>query len=453
MDKHYYIKKVRKYNETEYPEKQMTMHCRTFGCQMNARDSERMESMLLLMGYVHGDEKTADLCLINTCCIRENPENKLYGHLGYLKHLKEERKFRILLCGCMMQQKHITEVLSDNRKYGFIDVIFGTYNIDKLPEYLYKSIVEQKKRVIDTEENSEIEHFDNEIPNFRHNKYKASVNIMYGCDNFCSYCVVPYVRGRERSRTVDDILSEAKAQAADGVKEITLLGQNVNSYAYGFAELLRQVADVDGLSRVRFMTSHPKDMSDELIETMAAHSKICKHIHLPMQSGSTNVLTAMNRRYTRDDYLDLIKRIRMKIPDIAITTDIIIGFPNETDEDFLQTVDTVKQVMFDSAFIFKYSPRVGTKAEKMQALPNKIVSERFARMLGVSESVFAETANRKIGKTMPVLFEEELKDGYISGRGDDNSFVHIKANSNMLGEIITVKLTQNHIHYFTGEIN
>ena len=351
---YYFMKKCREWakEETKRTGHPLTMSIQTLGCQMNAKDSEKMTAILAYIGYEEVEEPVADFVLYNTCTVRENANLKIYGRLGYLKnHKKKNSHMKIALCGCMMQEPD--EVERIRKSYPFVDLVFGTHNIYKLAELLYTQI-ESERRVMDVWD--EAKEIVEDLPGKRKYSFKTGVNIMYGCNNFCSYCIVPYVRGRERSREPEDILAEIRGLVADGVVEVMLLGQNVNSYGktlekpVSFARLLRQVNEIEGLERIRFMTSHPKDLSDELIEAMADCDKVCAHLHLPLQSGSSEILKKMNRKYTKESYLDLVARIRRKLPDISLTTDIIVGFPGETEGDFADTLDVVRQVRFDSAY-------------------------------------------------------------------------------------------------------
>lgn len=430
----------------------------TFGCQMNAHDSEKIQGMLTQMGYTETDkEAEADLILYNTCCVRENAENKIFGKLGYLKKLKRLKPdLMIALCGCMMQQDIILENLKKN--YRHVDIIFGTYNIYKLPELL-QTRFETGKKVIDIWDS----HQDivEDLPSERKFLFKACVNIMYGCNNFCTYCIVPYVRGRERSREPQDILKEIRTLVEDGVKEIMLLGQNVNSYGktldtpMSFADLIREVNKIEGLERIRFMTSHPKDLSDDLIAAMAECDKVCNSLHLPFQAGSTNVLTRMNRRYTKEQYLELVRKVKAAMPDIALTTDIIVAFPGETDEDFEETMDVVRQVRFSGAFTFVYSKRTGTPAATMEdQIPEEVSKERFNRLLDLVNSTQAEHMQSFIDKVTDVLLEEVNKQDatLLSGRTSEGILVHVKADQSFIGEIVNIKIISAKTHYLMGEL-
>ena len=367
---YYYIKKARTYVEKIVEEigRPLTFCVTTFGCQMNARDSEKLVGILEQIGYVEeADEEKADFVIFNTCTVRENANMRVYGRLGQLKKNKKANPHMMIgLCGCMMQEPEVVEKIK--KQYRYVDLVFGTHNIYKFAELIVTRF-ESERMVIDIWKDTD--KIVEDLPVERKYPFKSGINIMFGCNNFCSYCIVPYVRGRERSRQPKDIIREIERFVADGVVEVMLLGQNVNSYGktleepMTFAQLLQEIEKIEGLERIRFMTSHPKDLSDELIEVMAASKKICKHLHLPVQSGSTEILKKMNRRYTKEQYLELAKKIKTAIPDISLTTDIIVGFPGETEEDFLETMDVVKQVRYDSAFTFIYSKRTGTPAAIM----------------------------------------------------------------------------------------
>ena len=428
----------------------------TFGCQMNARDSEKLLGVLLAAGFEEASDEHADLVVINTCTVRENANERLYGHLGHLNSMKREHPDKLIaLCGCMMQEAD--EIEKIRRKYPFVDIVFGTHNLYRFPALLAQRL-EGGKRVFEVWDAPRgiVE----DMPKKREVPYRSGVNISFGCDNFCSYCIVPYVRGRERSRRPEEILKEVRELVDDGVIEIMLLGQNVNSYGKGleepvsFAELLRQVCEVEGLKRVRFMTSHPKDLSDELIRVMAENGKICRHLHLPLQSGSSRILKAMNRRYTKESYLELTRKIRAAVPDISLTTDIIVGFPGETEEDFEETLDVVRQVRFDSAFTFIYSPRTGTPAASMpDQVPPAVVKERFARLLDLVQTIGAEQSGRDVGRTLPALVEglDAETPGRVTGRLGNNVMVHFPGDASLIGRIVDVCLKEVHGFYYIGE--
>lgn len=445
----YYIKQIFDLNKGKNKKAKIN----TFGCQMNAHDSEKLSDMILKMGYEITNDNDADLVLFNTCCVRENPEDKLFGNLGYFKNKKKNNTdLKIILCGCMMQQKHIIDKLRSS--YNFVDVVFGTFNFHKLPELLYNNIM-SNSQIIDIWD--EAKEFEENFSLMRKFPFKASVNIIYGCNNFCSYCIVPYVRGRERSRNFNDIVDEVKYLVDDGVKEIMLLGQNVNSYGLdlkngeNFAKLLREINKIDGLERIRFMTSHPKDLSDELIFAMRDCRKICHHLHLPVQSGSNRILKLMNRKYTREYYLKLVEKIRKNIPDIALTTDIIVGFPQETNEDFEDTLSLVKEVAFDNAFTFIYSKREGTKAAKMpEQIPSEIVKQRFEKLLDVLNNIIGKKNERYLGSTQKILVEE-YDNNKLTGRNENNILVHFNGEKNLLGNLVDVKIINCKPFYLVAE--
>lgn len=434
------------------------MFISTFGCQMNAHDSEKIYGMLEKMNYEPAnEEKDADFIIYNTCCVRENAENKVYGNLGYLKHTKKlNPHLKIALCGCMMQQPTVLETI--RKTYKHVDIVFGTFNLYKLPELIYINM-ETDAPVFDIwEKHGEIVE---DLPTVRKYKFKASVNIMFGCNNFCSYCIVPYVRGRERSREPRDIIREITCLANDGVKEVTLLGQNVNSYGknlenpVSFAQLLRMVNEIEGIERIRFMTSHPKDLSDELIYAMRDCEKVCNHIHLPFQAGSNRILEKMNRRYTKEHYLALVEKLKKEVPDIALTTDILMGFPGETEDDVNDTIDVVEKVRFSGAFTFIYSKRTGTPAASMEnQVPEEQVKVQFNRVLDAVNPIIYQLNCEKVGKVFKVLAEEvsDNNSQYITGRTEDNSLVHFKADKSIIGQIVNVKITECKTFYLTGEI-
>lgn len=455
----YYIDKCReliKHKENKYGRK-LTACVVTFGCQMNFKDSEKLMGILSQIGYEETEDEHADLVLYNTCTVRENANLKIYGRLGYLSKIKEKNPDMIIgLCGCMMQEEHVVEKL--NKSYKFVDLIFGTHNVFLLAELLYERLISGHKVEDIWEGTTEVVE---DLPAVRKYSFKSGVNIMYGCNNFCSYCIVPYVRGRERSRNPEDIVEEVKELVANGVVEVMLLGQNVNSYGktlenpISFAKLLERVEKVDGLKRIRFMTSHPKDLSDELIEVMAKSKKICKQMHLPLQSGSSRLLKIMNRHYDKEQYLLLIEKLRKAIPDIGITTDIIVGFPGETEEDFLETIDVVKKARYDSAFTFIYSKRSGTPAAKMpDQVPEDIVKDRFNRLLNVVNEISKEKTLKLQGTVQEVLVEEENKkiEGFVSGRLSNNSVVHFKGDVSLIGKLVNVNLKEAKGFYYMGEM-
>ena len=428
-----------------------------FGCQMNAKDSEKLEGILETIGYVRTESEDCDFLIMNTCTVRENANLRVYGRLGQLKKYKKKNPHMLIaLCGCMMQESLVVEKIKES--YRHVDIIFGTHNVFKLAE-LIETKLDTKGMVIDIwEGTSEIVE---DLPSERKYDFKCGVNIMFGCNNFCTYCIVPYVRGRERSRKPEDIIKEIKELVADGVVEIMLLGQNVNSYGKNlepqitFAELLKQVEQIDGLKRIRFMTSHPKDLSDELIGVMADSKKICKHLHLPVQSGSSKVLKDMNRHYTKEQYLELVEKIKKAIPDISLTTDIIVGFPTETEEDFMETLDVVRRVRYDSAFTFIYSKRTGTPAASMEfASTDEEIKQRFDMLLSEVQNIAKETCSRFEGTVCEVLVEgiNEQDDSLVTGRLSNNLLVHFPGSKEMIGTFVKVKLTSSKGFYYLGEM-
>lgn len=427
----------------------------TFGCQMNARDSEKLKGILERIGYVKAQEEEADFVIYNTCTVRENANLRVYGRLGYLHSLKKKNPhMRIALCGCMMQEPQVVEKLK--KSYRFVDLVFGTHNIYKLAELLVQ-VFEQDSMVVDIWKDTD--RIVEDLPVDRKYSFKSGVNIMFGCNNFCSYCIVPYVRGRERSRRPEEILKEIGSLARDGVKEVMLLGQNVNSYGknlpepMSFAALLRKAAEIPGIRRIRFMTSHPKDLSEELIRAMAETPKVCPHLHLPLQSGSTRILEKMNRRYTKEQYLELVGRLRKAMPDISLTTDIIVGFPGETEEDFLETLDVVEKVRFDSAFTFLYSRRTGTPAASMEdQIPEEVMKDRFDRLLKRVQDIARECCARFQGQTKDVLVEQvnEQDPTLVTGRMDNNLLVHFPGEPSLIGRIVPVHLDSCRGFYYLG---
>ena len=429
----------------------LTACVNTFGCQMNAKDSEKLIGILKEIGYQEQLTEDADFVLYNTCTVREHANVRVYGRLGVLKKYKDENPDMIIaLCGCMMQEEEV--VAKIRQSYRHVDLIFGTHNIYKLAELLFHRFTEDSMQV---EIMEAAEQTVENLPAERKFIFKCGVNIMYGCNNFCSYCIVPYVRGRERSRLPEDVLDEVKRLASDGVKEVMLLGQNVNSYAYDFPALLQAVSEVPGIEHVRFMTSHPKDLSDALIETIKKNDKISRHIHLPLQSGSSRILKEMNRHYTKEDYLALADKIRREIPDASITTDIIVGFPGETEEDFLDTLDVVRQVCFDSAFTFIYSKRTGTRAAEMpDQVPKSVSQDRLERLLKVVSETASTRTGRLTGSVQKVLVEEENAkiDGYLTGRLSGNSVVHFKGPKELIGTFVNVRLIEAKGFYYIGEL-
>lgn len=436
----------------------MTCCVNTFGCQMNARDSEKILGVLEMAGYVESQDEHADFVIYNTCTVRENACNRVYGRLGYLSTLKKKNDYmKIALCGCMMQEEHVRKKIHSS--YPFVDLVFGTHNIYQFAELLVMALYSNYQVVEVIEGNEKIVE---ELPIVRKYAYKSGVNITFGCNNFCSYCIVPYVRGREKSREPKDILREIEKLAADGVVEVMLLGQNVNSYGKGlqdpitFAELLREVEKIDGIERIRFMTSHPKDLSDDLIDVMAKSKKICRHLHLPVQSGSSRILKIMNRHYDREHYLNLVKKIREKLPDVALTTDIIVGFPGETEEDFADTLSLVREVEYDSAFTFIYSKRTGTPAATMpDQVPEDVVKERFDRLLKVVQEISEKKAMVYEGTDVTVLVEtvNEQNPALVTGRMSNNSIVHFPGNKELIGTLVSVHLDECKGFYYLGTQN
>ena len=436
--------------------RKLTYHVTTFGCQMNAHDSEKLKGILDEMGYVEKEGEDADFVIYNTCTVRENANLKVYGRLGRLHSYKKKNPDMIIgLCGCMMEEKYVVEKIKSS--YGFVDIIFGTHNLFQFAGLTLKRLQENRMVIgFEDDDNSKIIE---DLPSIRKYSFKSGVNIMYGCNNFCSYCIVPYVRGREFSREADDIVDEIRKLRLDGVKEIMLLGQNVNSYGktldnpVSFAELLRRAEEIDGIERIRFMTSHPKDLSDELIDVMASSKKICRHLHLPVQSGSSALLKKMNRHYTKESYLELAEKIKEKIPDIALTTDIIVGFPGETEADFEDTLDVVENVRYDSAFTFIYSKRTGTPAAEWESVPEEVVKNRFDRLLEKVQKIAAEKAMALEGRTMDVLVENinEHDSSLVTGRLSNNSTVHFTGDESLIGTIVPVVLKECKGFYYIGE--
>ena len=424
---------------------------------MNARDSEKLRGILNQIGYEEAEEDEADFVIYNTCTVRENANTRVYGRLGQLKPRKKQHPHMMIgLCGCMMQEPEVIAKLK--KSYSFVDIIFGTHNIYKFAELICERY-EVGKMVVDIWEDTD--KIVEDLPNERKYAFKSGINIMFGCNNFCSYCIVPYVRGRERSRKPEAIIREIERLVKDGVSEVMLLGQNVNSYGktldepITFAELLRRIEKIDGLKRIRFMTSHPKDLSDELIEVMASSGKICKHLHLPVQSGSTRILKKMNRRYTKESYLELTEKIKKAVPDISLTTDIIVGFPGETEEDFQETLDVVRKVRYDSAFTFIYSKRTGTPAAAMEdQIPADVVKDRFDRLLSEVQSIASEVCAVHKGKDTEVLVESvsDHDASMVTGRMSNNLLVHFKGTKEMIGTYVTVHLTECKGFYYLGEL-
>ena len=458
-----YIEKVKQLNQG----KGLKYHILTMGCQLNENDSEKLCGMLEEMGYVRTDEfQDADLNLFNTCCVRENAEDKLFGKLGELKRVKEEKGTIIAIGGCMMQEKHITDKIKES--YPFVDILFGTHTLYRFPEDLYKALIEKKKQ-------EDILDIDGEIyeglPIKRDSNIKASVTIMNGCNNFCTYCIVPYVRGRERSREPREIIKEVEELAKQGYKEITLLGQNVNSYlrvekekgkpfeeyegVHSFATLLKAINKIDGIERIRFVSPHPKDFTDDVIEAIASCDKVCKLIHLPLQSGNTHVLKEMNRKYTKEQYLNLVGKMKAKIPNLTLSTDIIVGFPGETEEEFEDTLDVVRKVKFEQVYMFIYSRRVGTPGDKMEnQIPEEIKHKRFDRLKALVESQIEENNQKYVGTVQKVLVEGTSKNNehMLTGRTDSNKVVIFDGDKNLINQMIDLKIVSEHMWYLKGNI-
>ena len=456
---YYYIAKARQYVQEKSRKKgrPLTFCVNTFGCQMNARDSEKLIGILEQIGYVKKETEDADFVIYNTCTVRENANNKVYGRLGYLHSQKKKNPDMMIgLCGCMMQEPEVVEKIRTS--YRFVDLVFGTHNIYKFAELIVAAF-ESKGMIVDIWKDTD--KIVEDLPVERKYTFKSGVNIMFGCNNFCSYCIVPYVRGRERSRDPKDIIREIERLVADGVVEVMLLGQNVNSYGKNlehpmtFAQLLEEVEKIDGLERIRFMTSHPKDLYDELIEVLGKSKKICKHLHLPLQSGSSRILKEMNRHYTKEQYLELVKKIRAAVPDIALTTDIIVGFPGETEEDFLETMEVVKEVQYDSAFTFIYSKRTGTPAAtKEDQVSPEVVKDRFDRLLHVVQEIGSQKAGALQGTVQKVLIEEiNAQDEHlVTGRLSNNSVVHVPGGADLIGKIVNVSLDECKGFYYLGTL-
>ena len=430
----------------------------TWGCQMNEEDSEKISGMLKSLGYKPTDQREeADIIIFNTCCVRENAEQKVYGNLGMLKKLKEKNPNLIIsICGCMMQQEGMAEEII--KRFPHVDIIFGTHNAHMFPEYLNRARQEGKS-IIEVKQKEEgiIEG----IPIDRKSDVKAFVTIMYGCNNFCTYCIVPYVRGRERSRKPEDIINEIKCLVKEGYKEVTLLGQNVNSYGKGleedinFAKLLRLVNEIEGLERVRFMTSHPKDLTSDVIDAIAECDKLCEQIHLPVQAGSNSLLKRMNRNYTRERYLELMNEIKTKIPDVSITTDIIIGFPGETEEEFEDTLALVKEVEYDSAFTFLYSIRQGTPAAKFEdQVDEETKHRRFNILIDEVNKIIAEKNKKYEGRTVEVLVDGLSKndDTQVSGRTRNGRLVNFEGSADLIGKLVNVEITKAQSFSLVGKI-
>lgn len=458
-----YIEKIGEINQS----KNLKYSILTMGCQLNENDSEKLCGMLEKMGYAKTENQTdADLVLFNTCCVRENAEDKLFGKLGELKRLKEQKGIIIAIGGCMMQEKHITDKIKES--YQFVDILFGTHTLHRFPEDLYK-VLDEKKKLED------IIDIDGQIyeglPIKRNSNIKASVTIMNGCNNFCSYCIVPYVRGRERSRKPRDIINEVRELAKQGYKEITLLGQNVNSYlkvekekniefeeyegVNSFATLLRAINKIEGIERIRFVSPHPKDFTDDVIMAIAECNKVCKLIHLPLQAGNDKVLKEMNRKYTKEQYLKLVEKMKQNIPNLTLSTDIIVGFPKETDSEFEDTLDVVEKVKFEQVYMFIYSRRVGTPADKMEnQVPEEIKHKRFDKLKKLVESQIEENNQKYVGTIQKVLVEGTSKnnDDMLTGRTDSNKVVIFEGDKNLIGSMVELKIISEHMWYLKGEI-
>lgn len=453
-----YIRKVKEMmkNEKKY------YNILTMGCQLNENDSEKLAGMLEEMGYKPAKNGTlSDIYILNTCCVRENAEEKLFGKVGELKKIKQKNNSIIAVCGCMMQEKHMQDKLKES--YPYIDIIFGTHTLHKFPEDLYKAISEKNKI-------KDILDIDGEIyeglPIKRNSNKSASVTIMYGCNNFCSYCIVPYVRGRERSRKPADIISEIEQLSKEGYKEVTLLGQNVNSYMRtekkenksdnitSFADLLRAVNKIQGIEVIKFISPHPKDFTEDVIQAIKECKKVSRLIHLPLQSGSTEVLRKMNRKYTKEQYLELVSKIKTEIPEAVFSTDIIVGFPEETEKDFQDTLDVVKKVNFEQIFMFIYSRRKGTPADKMESqIPEEIKHKRFDRLKELFEKQVELNNKKYIGTIQKILVEGTSKnnDKMLTGRTTTNKIVNFEGSKSLVGQVIEVKIASEHKWYLKGE--
>lgn len=457
MRQYYFMKKAQMLVKQKSEElgRPLTYHVTTFGCQMNARDSEKLVGILDEVGYTEVEDENADFVIYNACTVRENANQRVYGRLGYLHSIKKKKPhMMIALCGCMMQEAQVVEKLK--KSYSFVNLIFGTHNIYRFSELIVTAL-ESDRMVIDIWKDTD--KIVEDLPSERKYAFKSGVNIMFGCNNFCSYCIVPYVRGRERSRNLKDIVREIEKLVEDGVKEVMLLGQNVNSYGKNleepvtFAQLLKEIEKIEGLERIRFMTSHPKDLSDELIEVMKDSKKICRHLHLPLQSGSSRILKIMNRHYDKERYLTLVKKIKTAMPDISLTTDIIVGFPGETEEDFLETMDVVKKVRFDSAFTFLYSKRTGTPAAVMEnQISEDVMKDRFDRLLEEVQTIGREMSSRDTGSVQEVLVEEvnEHDPSLVTGRMSNNLLVHFPGDASLIGNIVSVHLDECRGFYYMG---
>lgn len=447
-----YIEKVNDLNK----EKNKTYAIYTMGCAMNENDSQKYSGMLESMGYSKTNNiEDADFVLFNTCCVRENAEKSVFGKLGELKNIKKNKEIILCFAGCMSQQEHIVKKIE--KTYKFVDIVIGTHNSYTLPEKIYNVLV--NKEVIREVWNTDGEIIE-DIPILREEKYRASITIMYGCNNFCTYCIVPYVRGRERSRKPEEIYEEVQNLAKKGYKEITLLGQNVNSYGndleekIDFADLIKNIAKVDGIECIRFVSPHPKDFSDKLINVISENKNIARSIHVPLQSGSTKILKSMNRKYTKEDYLKLINKIKNKIPDSAFSTDIIVGFPGETEEDFNDTLDVIKQVEYEQIYMFIYSKRIGTKAAEMEdQIPYEIKQKRLEIIKNIHKNSLEEINQNYLGKEYEVLVEGVSKNNSetLTGRNSQNKVIVFDGDKELIGKMIKVKITSQHLWYLKGE--
>ena len=427
----------------------------TFGCRLNENDSEKIAGITEKLGFVRtNNPEEADLVIFNTCCVRENAEERLFGKLGELKKQKEEKGTIIAIGGCMMQEQHVLDKIKQS--YNYTDIVFGTHTLQKFEEDL-KKVLERKGKIRDVI-NVDGEVYE-DLPIVRDNPFKASVTIMYGCNNFCTYCIVPYVRGRERSRKPEKIIEEIKDLASKGYKEVTLLGQNVNSYDggnnYKFANLLNDVCKIEGIEIIRFISPHPKDFTDDVIEAIKNNSKIERIIHLPLQAGSSNILKKMNRKYTKEEYLSLVEKMKEKLPDIVFSTDIIVGFPGETEEDFEDTLDVVRKVNFEQIYMFIYSRRKGTIADKMEEqVPEEIKHKRFDRLKDLFDSRVSENNQKYVGTIQKILVDGTSKnnENTLTGRTMTNKVVNFEGTEDLIGKIIDIKITEEHKWYLKGEV-
>ena len=424
----------------------------SFGCQQNVSDGEKIKGQLSDIGFGFTDDyQQAQLILFNTCAVRENAEDKVFGTLGDLKHFKEQNPDTVIaVCGCMAQQKHVAEKIKST--YRQVDLVFGTFAYNEFYQMLWE-VISKRTRIFEITEN--MTDISEDFRQVRDDKQRAFVPIMYGCNNFCTYCIVPYVRGRERSRKPDAVISEVTALVENGYKEITLLGQNVNSYSYGFAKLLRELDKIPGKFRIRFMSSHPKDASKELIDTILESEKVCKCLHLPVQAGCNRILKAMNRRYTKEQYLDIINYARQKAPDFSFSTDLIVGFPGETYEEFCETKELIKQVKYDNIYSFVYSRRSGTKAAEMEDnISDKQKGLWLRELLLEQREVSSQWLARFVGKTVEVLAEGEGRtgDGYLTGKTDEGIIVEFKADKKLIGEFVQVSITKAMNWALAGEL-